>query len=217
MSDPVIPKQMQTPYQRWEMDSFGDNRASTKAAQAPAIARVTIEEQAAIREAAHEKGYAIGLAEGRAQGLLEGRADGAADIEHLCQIAATLGTEAARADELIASEVLALALDLAKAMLKTSLAVRPELVLPVVGEAIRYLPTLQQPAVLLLHPADAALVRQHMQDELDKAGWRLADDLHMQRGGCRIETGSNQIDASAETRWQRLTEALGQPSDWLGT
>ncbi|MDP9107965.1 MAG: FliH/SctL family protein [Pseudomonadota bacterium] len=215
MSDSVIPKQMQTPYQRWEMDSFGDNRASVKAAQAPAIARVTIEEQAAIREAAHEKGYAIGLAEGRAQGLLEGRADGAADIEHLCQIAATLGTEAARADELIASEVLALALDLAKAMLKTALAVRPELVLPVVGEAIRYLPTLQQPAVLLLHPADAALVRQHMQDELDKAGWRLADDLHMQRGGCRIETGSNQIDASAETRWQRLTEALGQPSDWL--
>ena len=217
MSDSVIPKQMQTPYQRWEMDSFGDNRASVKAAQAPAIARVTIEEQAAIREAAHEKGYAIGLAEGRAQGLLEGRADGAADIEHLCQIAATLGTEAARADELIASEVLALALDLAKAMLKTALAVRPELVLPVVGEAIRYLPTLQQPAVLLLHPADAALVRQHMQDELDKAGWRLADDLHMQRGGCRIETGSNQIDASAETRWQRLTEALGQPSDWLET
>ena len=111
--------------------------------------------------------------------------------------------------------MLSLALDLAKAMLKTSLAVRPELLLPVVSEAIRYLPTLHQPAVLFLHPDDALLVKEQMQEELTKAGWRVADDLHMQRGGCRVETASNQIDATIETRWHRLSEALGQSSGWL--
>ncbi len=215
MSEAIIPKEQQTAYQRWEMDSFGDNRASTRTAAAPALARISIEEQAAIREAAQINGHAIGLAEGRAEGLQLGRLEAAAEIDHLRQIATNLGNEVVRADELIAGDVLALALDLAKAMLKSGLAIKPELVLPIVSEAIRYLPTLHQPALLFLEPEDGQLVRQHMHDELEKAGWRVADDLHMQRGGCRIETASNQIDASVETRWQRLAEALGQTSEWL--
>ena len=215
MSDITIPKEQQTAYQRWEMHSFGDTRASSREAAAPALARVSIEEQAAIRQAAESQGYATGLAEGRTEGLRLGRLDAEVEREALQQIAANLGTEVALADELIATDVLALALDLAKAMLKTGLAARPELVLPIVSEAIRYLPTLHQPALLFLQPDDATLVREHMHDELEKAGWRVADDQSMQRGGCRIETASNQIDASTETRWQRLAEALGQHSDWL--
>jgi flagellar assembly protein FliH len=131
------------------------------------------------------------------------------------QKAATFGTEVAQANDVIADDMLDLALDLAKAMLKTALAVRPELVLPIVGEAIRYLPSLQQPALLFLHPDDAALVKDHMQDELNKAGWRVAEDAHMERGGCRVETASNQIDASTSTRWQRIAAALGKDLDWL--
>ena len=215
MSDALIPKEQQSAYQRWEMNSFGDTRPAARAATIAQVARVTIEEQAEIREAAQERGYAIGLAEGRSEGMRQGLADAVAETAHLRSIVTALGSEAARADELIASELLTLALDLAKAMLKTSLAVKPELVLPVVSEAIRYLPSLQQPAVLFLHADDAMLVNEHMRDELDKAGWRVAEDLQMQRGGCRIDTASNQIDATIETRWHRLAEALGQQSTWL--
>ena len=215
MSDALIPKEQQSAYQRWEMNSFGDTRPAARAATVAQVARVTIEEQAEIREAAQERGYAIGLAEGRSEGMRQGLADAVAETAHLRSIVTALGSEAARADELIASELLTLALDLAKAMLKTSLAVKPELVLPVVSEAIRYLPSLQQPAVLFLHADDAMLVNEHMRDELDKAGWRVAEDLQMQRGGCRIDTASNQIDATIETRWHRLAEALGQQSTWL--
>lgn len=215
MSDAIIPKEKQSAYERWEMHSFGETRASHAAPHQPPAARVTIEEQAAIREAAQINGHAIGLAEGRSEGLRLGRAEAAAEIEHLRQIAVALGIEAAHADELIAGDVLALALDLSKAMLKTALPVHPQLLLPIVTEAIRYLPTLHQPAVLYLQPDDALLVRAQMQEELSKAGWRVADDPHLSRGGCRVETASNQIDASIETRWQRLSEALGQSSEWI--
>lgn len=217
MSDTLIPKEQQSAYQRYEMNSFGDTRPSARAASAAQISRVTIEEQAEIREAAQERGYAIGLVEGRSDGLRQGLADAAAETAHLRSIVVALGSEATRADELIATDLLRLALDLAKAMLKTSLSVRPELVLPIVSEAIRYLPMLQQPAVLFLHAEDVMLVNEHMRDELAKAGWRVAEDLQMQRGGCRIDTASNQIDATVETRWQRLAEALGQNSEWLDT
>jgi flagellar assembly protein FliH len=133
----------------------------------------------------------------------------------LRQVAASFGSEVARASETVSDDLLNLALDLSKAMLKTALNIRPELMLPVVAEAIRYLPSLQHPALLVLNPADATLVKQHMSDELEKAGWRVAEDVQMARGGCRVETASNQIDASPSVRWQRIAEALGKQSDWL--
>ena len=111
--------------------------------------------------------------------------------------------------------LLILALDLAKAMLKTSLEVRPELVLPVVRESIDYLPSLQQPAVLHLHPEDALLVREQMGEELAGGGWRIAEDEQMERGGCRVDTPSNSIDAGATSRWRRIAAALGKSGDWM--
>lgn len=219
MSNAVVPKEQQSAFERWEMHSFGDNRASARAANAALAPKISIEEIARIREEARAKAHADGLAEGRAegyaQGLAQGRADGATEIDHFRQMTGQLGEEVSRADAVIAQDVLELALDLAKAMLKTALAVRPELVIPVVSEAIRYLPSLQQPALLFLHPADAAIVKQQMHDELGKAGWRLVEDAQIQRGGCRIETASNQIDATTNTRWQRLAEALSKNSEWL--
>lgn len=215
MSD-VLPKEKQSAYQRWEMASFGE---PTPAVPDPATAKANIEEIARIREEARNKGYAegmhLGLAEGREAGLAEGRADIARALLHLQEIAETFGAEVAQANEVIADDLLNLSLDISKAMLTTALSVRPEIVIPIVGEAIRYLPTLQQPALLFLNPEDAHLVRAHMDDELTKAGWRLAEDIHMQRGGCRIETASNQIDATIETRWHRVAAALGKELDWL--
>lgn len=216
MSDAVIPKEKQSAFQRWEMNSFGDNRPSARPVSPSASTpKVTIEELAQIREEARIKGHAEGLAEGRAEGFALGQAEAVAQAHLLRQIASQLGTEVAQADELIARDVMNLALDFSQAMLRTALTVRPELVLPVVAEAIRYLPNLQQPALLMLNPADAQIVKSHLQDELDKAGWRLVEDPQVQRGGCRIDTASNQIDATIETRWQRLTEALGQSTEWL--
>lgn len=220
MSDAILPKERQTAFQRWEMNSFGDTRPSAQPAPAaPPAPRIGIEELAAIREEArargHAEGLAEGLAEGRAEGLAQGLAEGAADMAYLRQIAEKLGEEAIGADQAIAGEVLDLALDLAKAMLKSALAVRPELVVPIVSEAIRYLPTLQQPALLMLNPLDAAIIKAQMHDELDKAGWRIVEDGQVQRGGCRIDTATNQIDAGTDTRWQRLAEALGKQSGWL--
>lgn len=232
----VIPKEQQSAYQRWEMESFGDEPSirtrDGDSERARAAASVNAEKARLAdiarkidedREQAHAEGYAAGVAEGRLAGMEEGRAaglaEGRAQAEQeklaLQQIAETFGTEVARANELIAADMLELSLDLAKAMLKTALKVRPELIVPIVREAIHYLPTLQQPALLHLHPDDAAIIAIYMGDEINTAGWRVVEDPHMDRGGCRVETASNQVDATAPTRWQRIAAALGKESDWL--
>lgn len=211
MSSNPIPKERQSAYQRWEMASFGDERPAARAASAAQLA----EQLAARREEARQQGYEAGLAEGRAAGLEQGRAQAERERAQLLELASSLQAEIEQAKETIAADMLQLAFDIAKAMLKTALPARPELVLPLVGEVIHYLPALQQPALLFLHPADAALVREQMGEQLSNAGWRLTEDAHLERGGCRVETASNQIDASPAMRWQRIAEALGKNDDWL--
>jgi flagellar assembly protein FliH len=217
MSSTIIPKEQLSAYQRWEMASFGDERPSAiqQNAANEASAQQTAEELARLREEARLQGYAAGVEQGRVAGLEAGRAQAAGELQQLREIAGSFGAAVAQSSETVATDLLTLALDLAKAMLKTALNVRPEVMLPIVSEAIRYLPSLQHPALLVLNPADAALVKQHMSDELEKAGWRVAEEVHMERGGCRVETASNQIDASPSVRWQRIADALGKQSDWL--
>jgi len=59
-------------------------------------------------------------------------------------------------------------------------------------------------------------VRHGMAEELTKGGWRIIENASIARGGCKVETATNQIDAQAAARWNRLTHALGANVDWLG-
>jgi flagellar assembly protein FliH len=212
-----IPKEQQSAYQRWEMNSFGDERPSTVAKRPAPPAAPSEDIIAGIREEARLIGYDEGHAAGYADGLAIGRAEAAAELEHLQSIALTFGQALTAADEAIAADLLELALHLSKGMLRCALEVKPELIIPLVREAIGYLPVLQQPALLQLHPADAAIVRAAIGEELDKGGWRLVEDAQIGRGGCKIDTASNQIDAQAASRWQRLAAALGKNNvEWLG-
>jgi flagellar assembly protein FliH len=193
----------------------------------PAIPMPTVEEIEAIREAARQEGYAEGQSEGHAQGLADGQASGyqdglaqgraeaAQELAHLQEIATTFGEAVTQADEAISHDVLELALHLARNMVRTAFEVRPELIIPVVREAVDYLPTLQQPALLHLHPEDALIIRSSIGHELEKSGWRIIEDNGVARGGCRVDTASNQIDAQIASRWQRLTHALAANVEWL--
>ena len=237
-------KDTQGAFKRWEMTSFGDERPSSLAARiqaeeraaaisaaaaaasvpaapaAPAMQFPTAAELEALREGARAEGYAEGLEEGRAAGRDEayeaGRADVAAEMDTLRAMAASFSGAVTAADETIASDVLDLALHLARSMVRTAFTVRPELIIPIVREAIDYLPVLQQPAILALNPDDIDIVRAALSDELDKGGWRVVADPQVGRGGCKVDTASNQIDAQAAARWERLTHALGKNVEWLG-
>lgn len=217
----ALPKERQTAYQRWELASFGDMQVQAEAVAQPsqidteALLAEAREQIALAREQARREGLTEGLAQGYQTGMEQGHAQALEENTLLKQLSLSFGAEIAHAKELVAQDLLDLALDLAKAMLKTTLAVQPERVLPIVNEAIGYLPTLQQPALLFLHPDDALLLRERMGTELASGGWRVLDEAAMERGGCRIETASNQIDATTCSRWQKIAASLGKDGQWL--
>jgi len=70
---------------------------------------------------------------------------------------------------------------------------------------------------LRLHPDDLALVQPHLDDDPAARRWRLQADPGMERGGCVAETALGNIDASLQTRWQRVVGALGHNLPWSAT
>lgn len=202
MPSNIIPKEQLSAYQRWELNSLAEPKDVVSAVPLP-----TAEEVENIHQQAYQEGFAAGYREGK------GKVD--AELARLAQLMSTLDGALSQFDEALSQNLLSLSLDIAKQMLREALRVRPELVLPVIREAVNSLPQASQHPHLKLHPEDAALVRSLMADELNHFHWKLIEDSRVERGGCRVETTNSEIDATMENRWKRILAALGSESAWL--
>lgn len=237
MSDSFIPKEKMTAYQRWELAAFDEEERAAEAAAAAAEAEAaaaalaaevyeepppplpTAEEIEAIYEEARQSGYAAGHEEGLQAGQKQGQesaeAMGRAEAERLAAIIQGLAESMKNCEQQVADQLLGLALEIARQVLRQSLRIKPELILPVVREAIAALPVSHGHPLLLVNPADAALVRERLGDAIAHSGWKMIEDLLIEPGGCRVEVAGSEVDATLATRWQRVLEAIGTSGDWL--
>ena len=217
MSDAATNKERLTAYQRWELPAFDMEAGEAEMKMADAIP--TAEQIEKIKLQAHEEGYKTGYAEGHAEGHAEGYAEGAqkshSEAQHLAEAVSALEKELQQIDQQITQNLLNLALDIARQVLQQTIRTKPDMLLDVVRKAISNLPHFNQHAHLILHPADAELVRTSMGEQLAHTGWKILEDAQMERGGCRVETAHSQIDATLATRWKRVVSSIGLDSTWL--
>lgn len=214
MSSILIPKEQQSAYERWELSSFTQDGSVQSSSKREPPAPEFSEKLAQIAESARQEGYAQGLQQGYTAGLEQARQDSAANQAALARLAEALQRAAHVNEEQIAQYLLDLAMDIAKTMLKSRMEVNRNIVLPVIKDAIQSLPYVLKPARIVVHPEDAAVIKSELAEELNGT-WHVIEDRAMERGGCQIETGTNQLDATNATRWKRISEALGQNKDWL--
>lgn len=222
-----VPKENLTAYQRWELAAFdeAEQTAALKSQSAPIpegagsptepadgdeatpLALPTAGDIERMHIEAHQQGYAAGHAEG----ITEARAG----AERIDAVMTSLQQSLSEIDQQVADRLLATAVEIASQMLRQSLRVKPELLLPVVREAMATLhPHLGHPA-LFVHPDDAALIRRHLGDQLTQNNWRIIEDATLSSGGCRVELGASEVDATLETRWRRVIETIGISQEWL--
>lgn len=206
MSNTVIPREQLSAYQRWELSSFDDNPAP---ATKPAADEIRTDENA--RRNGYEAGYLAGTAAAEADAR---RAAGAAAAQ-LEALLAAARKDLSEIDTQLADELLDLALTLARRLAGDALRIRPELVLPLVSDCLRASGRARAPAQLMLNPADAQLVREHLGEQCTAGGWVISEDATLSRGGCRLESAGGSVDASLECRWQRLLSAFGREGEWL--
>ena len=211
-----MPKEQQTAYERWEMSSFADGNQSIAGNRGKKKEDTVVSEKIAqIFESVRKEGYTKGMQEGFAVGMAKAREYAEEDKQHFLALMSSFRAALEKSDEKIADDLLSLALDIAKSMLKQKLNVDAAMVLPIVRDAIHYLPHVQKPARILVNHEDAQLLRDYLSEELSTQQWLVQEDNNIERGGCLVETGANQIDATNEVRWKRLSDALAQTNDWL--
>ena len=144
----------------------------------------------------------------RAVRLAAGLAAATAHAEQLRALAATLPDALHRAQTELADTLLSLALDVARQVVHRTLRTEPEWVLALVQDLLHAEPALQGKPRLLLHSDDVALVQNSLGNELQRAGWQVRADDALERGGCRVQSASGEIDATLDTRWKNVTAAI---------
>ncbi|MBL8497184.1 flagellar assembly protein FliH [Nitrosomonas sp. JL21] len=217
-------------YRRWEMDPLdvldsisndqpGKPEANAQSDQSKKTELPTEAEVTSIFEHAKKEGFAAGHQEGYALGYTEGRkaAETAVktEVSRMQMVLSNLDHDLQQLDQLIADDVLALGIALAKKMIAQTLEIKPEFIVPIVQEAIRNLPNAMQHPRLYLHPEDADIVHAHLEKHRVQEDWSIREDEQLTRGGCRIEANGSEVDATLEVRWHRVLAAIGQNVEWL--
>lgn len=199
MSDAIIPEERLPAFHRWQLASFDANGAGQPDTAAA-------DQVAQAHERSRKLGYAAGYEQGRKRAEEE--------AQQLHALVQNVHAALAILDQTVAEQLLSLALDIARQMLGQALAVRPTLVLPVVEEAVRCVSQTEEPIRVSVHPEDAALLRTHLAASPGKQ-WVIIEDASLQRGGCRVDTRSTEVDATLAGRWRRVLANLGNTDDWL--
>ena len=224
-----IPKEKLTAYQRWELAAFDETGelpptvppkaesapAEPAADQPPPLTLATAEEVERIYAEAQESGYSAGHASGHAAGYEEGLAQARSEAERINALLENLQVALQGLDQNVADQLLTLSIEIAGQVLRQSLRIKPELLLPVVREAVAALPPHHGHPALFVHPDDAALVRTHLGEQLSHNNWRIIEDSRLETGGCRVEVGASEVDATLATRWRRVIESIGVSQEWL--
>lgn len=194
-----------TAWERWELASFDAESAPAaggdQEAGAVAVDKAELER---LREEARQQGRQAGYAEGQAAAR--------AEAQRLAKAAAGLEQALAELDQQVADELLALATEIARQVVREEITARPDIIVKVVHEALAQMP--HQHATIFLNPEDASLLRSYVGDALAHAGHRILEDTRLSRGDCILESGSSQTDATLATRWKRVVETLGIASAW---
>jgi len=199
-----------------------------------AIATLTESEYLAqlesARQTAEAQGHARGLAEGLEQGFQQGQTEanqewqqrmddyvqgeGRVIAQRLGALAQTLERSLSELQQTAAKQVLQLACDIARQVVRQEIHNKPHAVLPVVREALDMLATEHQPATVFLNPQDWAVLETALRSECGAMCIQWQPDANIATGDCRIECAAAVMDGSIERRWQRAIAALGLTSVW---
>jgi flagellar assembly protein FliH len=159
-----------------------------------------------LQAAAYEEAFEQGLAEGREAGRAEVRAQ----VERLAGMFYDLAKPFEELDTEVERELLALAMALARQIVRRELRADPTQIIGIVREAIAALPVAARDVRVHLHPEDATVVRQNLAPTENERAWQIIEDPVMARGGCQVTTATSRVDSRLETRLGAiLSELMG--------
>jgi flagellar assembly protein FliH len=168
----------------------------------------------------HRRGYEQGARAGLQQGYEQGSqaleahesrkaADVAAQMQRLLD---GFARDMAALESQVASDLVSLAVDIARQVLRRELSLDETALLPAAREALRTLGEGASALEMRLHPQDAERIAPLL--EHARAGQvRVVADESLPRGGCRVEGDTGIAEAGFEARWQAVMARLGRDEE----
>lgn len=176
-----------------------------------------------LQEEAYQQAYQLGLDEGREQAFQEQKAVLEEKVRHLDEVLNAiidLKTQLVTFNE---THIMKLVYYLARRIALDEIAEKPEVILPVLRQAISGAQA-DETITVYLSPSDLEFVEQTKEklgkdfESLKKA--RLEASEEIQSGGCVVETNYGDVDATVEQRleklWTNLAEKLPRVKDQAG-
>lgn len=198
-------KETEVDFQRWELPEVGDGRG--KQDDLPTAAEIE-----AIEKQAYDEGLQRGYDEGLKQGLEAGEAEIQQKSDQLQQLMNSLVEPFNELDESVIEQTATLAIAISKQLIRRELHTEPDQVVGIVREALSALPVSARKIRVYLHPDDAELVRSilslHDEDDDELHTWKMIEEPLMSRGGCKVSAENSTIDATVETRLQRVITTI---------
>lgn len=228
----IIPKEELTHYHRWQAGSFDAKPQPVVEARTPLpdvhtapaqelpaseeFKLPTAEDIERMHEEARNTGYQAGFEEGQAAGEQQAREIAEARAQQFLSLIGNLKNSVTDLEQTVAEQLLALAIEIAAQVTRSAINFKPELLLPVIREAVSSLPMHHAHVVVRLNPVDIEHVRAEAGEQLAQIGAQLIEDTLVSQGGCLLQAGASEVDATIETRWKRVLEAIGtEPQEWL--
>ena len=189
-----------TAYERWELPLVNGPTVSSKAA--------TAKELESIQKQAYQEGFELGKKEGFEQTKDELDSNN----NSLRSIINLLSEPLKELDDDIVNQLSQLSMMVAKQVIRRELHTEQGEIVGIVREAMNALPASTRKIVLNIHPDDAELIRSAFslgeESVSDELRWKVVEDPMISRGGCKISSENSRIDATVESRMNRIINTL---------
>lgn len=176
----------------------------------------------ALTQQGYAQGYAEGFVQGQAQLRLEAQRQisefveqqGQEASERFSALFANAQAQLMESEQVIAQGVLELACELARQVIRQEISVNPNVLQPVIREAMGLLGVETKAAVVRLCPADFEVLEEPVRAEFAAMALTLVADSSLSAGGCLIESAGTVIDGRIEKRWSQVVASLGLNQAW---
>ena len=202
----------------WKFSSMDDDEELPPAPVLPE--RDPVEDGSAQEalEAAYNEGFARGQETGAQETHQAMEAEFQKSLDEAAvrvgQLLHNMTDQLLSSEQMIARQVLDLACDLARQVVRQELKTNTQHLRAVVGEALEMMIDDGLPATVHMHPDDLATMQAAMLATLGENAPEFVADPSLTPGGCIVKSPSSTVDATIEKRWTRAMGNLGLDTEW---
>ena len=201
--EPIKPLKNVKQYQSWQMpdiDSEGSKvfrqPVEESEVEENTVELITQEELQGIKDKAYAEAYE--------KGHKEGLSAGSTEIEEKQQLLTKMIDQLAyplqQCGEKTEQELLELAFAISRQIVRRELKQDPTQLIAIIRDALTQLPVGAKNIQILLHPDDAAIIKDVLSIDTNSSDsrWQLVEEPSMEKGGCLLKTDNSNVNASVD-------------------